>query len=406
MVLSRFRLDYASSRLLELQQAFARLILFGVDMKIYRGISAFFLAALLLPFPVRAQTSTDEMRAVYAAFEKLQIYLAEPQKFEDPNNRSEVRALLVSLSDGFKKADHLSTKFKNEVGFNASLSLVQDILSDAIKRFDENKPSYSLWRVRGVSNNCVACHSTHNIPLSFQANSELPAKLTPFERGNFYLATRQFSKADAAYVDALQNKEHPVDTLEVLRKWLIVQTHAGANPKHAYQALEGLTRSLKLSSYEKDVTGRWLKSLQRWASEKSNTPTFGSARTLITKAISSDPLDPWTDDVSLLRAAAQLQGLLPSLKASEHSQALYLLGASYLKLSPYFIEELPEFYLRLCIEEAPGSEQAKSAYKLYQDSVTAAFSGSHGSRIPSDIQVLLMEMYAKAYGIPSFDGKI
>ena len=361
---------------------------------------------LLAPSISYCEDVREDMRSVYSAFEKLQGYIANPQAFEDLKNHDEILALLRTISDNFKKVDHQESRFKGEVGFEPTLQLVQDILNDAIKRFEEGKAFYTLWRMRGLSNNCVSCHATHNVALHFESKDNLASNLTSLERGNFYLATRQFDKAQAAFVEALKSKDSSADNLEVLRKWLIVETRVKPKPEHARIALQGYLRELKLTAYEKAEIERWIKSFKGWEESKEGAPNFAQAQRLIRKSISMDPLNPWTDEVTLLRATAQMQSVMPTLKRAEYSQALYLLGASYVKLSAYFVDELPEFYLRLCIDLSPGSDEAKAAFKLYEDSVTAAFSGSHGTHIPSDIKVTLMELYKKAYGIPVFDGKI
>ena len=356
---------------------------------------------------VLAEEVNKEMLGVYAAFKKLQPFMAKSGGFEDPANQSEIKSLLQTISQKFHTVDEVSSRYQKEPGFNATAKLVHEMLDDSSKRFNEGNKSYALWRLRGLSTHCMTCHATYNVELNFRDKSSDIANLPAIDRANFYFSSRQFAEASKAYLEAIEKSPAQFDTIEALKKWLIVQTRVNANPKDAEKTLSLLLPKLKLPVYEQEEVQSWINSLKNWSSNKEQITGLPNAEQLIRQAVSIDPLSDKKDEVTLLRATAHLHNLLPTLKEKEdRSRALYLLGFCYNKLQSFFIDDLPEIYLRLSIEEFPGSKSAKAAFELYKEIVALSFTGSAGTDIPEDVQINLIELHKKAYNIPAFTGKI
>jgi hypothetical protein len=112
--------------------------------------------------------------------------------------------------------------------------------------------------------------------------------------------------------------------------------------------------------------------------------------------------------VALLRGTAILHEQLEAgtLKAAERPRALYLLGFAYLQVPLFFAEDWAEIYLERCINEFPGSEDAKRSYRVYRDHVLDDYTGTGGTSLPDDIKLHLEGLRAKAYGEPSFGGMV
>jgi hypothetical protein len=67
---------------------------------------------------------------------------------------------------------------------------------------------------------------------------------------------------------------------------------------------------------------------------------------------------------------------------------------------------LPDAYLIQCIDEFPGTDDAKRAFTLYRELVVLAFSGSGGTDLPTDVRVKLMELHDKAFHVVKLDGRV
>lgn len=371
-----------------------------------RALLILFSSVLVFSTALYAEEVSKEMRQVYAAYKNLQTFLTKPQTFEDSKNEKEIRSLLQNISKNFHRVDEMSSRYQKEPGFVATAELVHEMLDDSYKRFNEGNKSYALWRLRGLNAHCITCHATYNVKLQFEDNSSETAGLPPIDRADFYFSSRQFERASEAYLEIVEKDLSGHETFGALKKWLIVQTRVSADAKEAQQTLTRLLPKLELPVYEKEEIESWIASLKSWPADKKKLELADIER-LIRQSTSIDPLSNEIDEVSLLRATALLHDLLPTLKSKEdRSRALYLLGFSYNKLRSFFIDELPEIYLRLSIEESPGSKNAKSAFELYKEIVTLAFTGSSGTEVPSDVRVNLMELYKKAHNIPPFSGKI
>jgi hypothetical protein len=115
-----------------------------------------------------------------------------------------------------------------------------------------------------------------------------------------------------------------------------------------------------------------------------------------------------TDAVSLLKAAGGLHQHVYGGHASgpQRARALLLLGSVYDELPLFFLPELADIYLEQAMNEFPGSPEARTAYVLYEERVTRAFSGSGGTDLPTEVKVRLMELKRLANGVPEARGKV
>lgn len=140
-----------------------------------------------------------------------------------------------------------------------------------------------------------------------------------------------------------------------------------------------------------------------WAKEaRGKKPSLRRAENLLRQSLGmNDLLDAKESTVELLRATAMLHTLLEQdgdTQNPERGRTLYLLGLSYSRLPLYFVNELPDFFLELCIRENPATKVAKDCYRLYANNTYLDFTGSGGSSVPEDVQQKIERLYKKAYG--------
>ena len=362
-----------------------------------------------------AQEKTASVRAdmnmVYQAFRDLQPYLYSKILFLSDSNNEKIGELLETLSSRFHDVERLDSKYAGEPGFASTLKVMSEMLDDSRSRFKEGKKEYALWRLKTSANYCVSCHTRHEIPVEFSGGAVNLETLNTFEQGEFYLATRQLDKAKEKFLAVVNEPVLGSLRMEALRKWLVLNTRVHPDPQAALQVLNKVRSKVKLSAYEDDEVVNWIHSLRRWQNEsKAEVPPLVKAENLVRQGLGmDDPLMSTRGTVELLRASAILHKLLEdrtNFSKSERAHVLYLLGLVYKELPFFFVDELPEIFLEQSIRENPGSEDAKKAFRLYQEIMTFSYTGSGGTRLPDEILLIMKELHDLAYGIPNMKGQV
>jgi len=352
------------------------------------------------------------MHEAYAAFRDLQKFIVSRQRFQDPANAAEISALMGTLKNSFHKVEGTPTKLSSEPGFASTLKVLNEMLGDAKQRFDEGKSGYALWRLKSASSHCVSCHTRHEVPMEFSDDSVRLGLLSPIERGEFFLATRQFQRAKETFKQAVLDPEGEPIRMSALRNWLLVFTRVQPNPNAALTELTHMLAKTTMRSYDREEIQSWIVSLRRWKGEgkKFDIPVLKRAENLIRQAVGGgDPISARIGTVELLRATAMLHTLLEGnevLGEGDRGYALYLLGLCYSELPSFFVVELPEMFLEQSVREVPSSETAQKAFAKYREVVTLGFTGSGGTRIPDDVLLKFKELHDIAYGTPALKERV
>lgn len=375
--------------------------------------AAGFLCILIsLVFSIRAtaQDLKPAMSKALEAYRALQPFMVGPQRFENPDNHGVISNQIEILRDNIHTAQSVSSKFTKDPGFTASLSILEEHLDDALKRFNAGKKGYALYRLRSVSANCASCHTTYDAGGRLLGLDPSLEGMSNLERGEYYIAARQFDKAEMALDSAVREGKSSLYTTEALRKWLVVRIRMNSNPGSTAETLASVVKQAKLPIDEREEIEGWIESLKNWQTQKKELAnTLESAEKLLRSSLESRGFRLHSvDTVNVLRASAILHNILATQKisGSKRARALLLLGFSYYRLPFFFIDQLPSVYFEQCIEEFPGTSEAKQCYQLHKEKVILDFTGSGGTHIPADVAERLYELYEKAYGVPRFEGKV
>lgn len=344
------------------------------------------------------------MDTVYSAYKEIQPFLVSQKRFGASENHKQISGLLHTLRAGFHTVESFDGQYSEQPGFNANLNLMNQALEDAENRFKSDRKRWSYWRLKTASQNCITCHTTYKVELSFNDRTPPPAGLTSFELGEFFVASRQFNEALDAFYKAAQDRKLGADRFEALKQWLVIRTRVNPEPAKAVLALRNVVRVRGFTHYELEQISEWVTALNSWASEKpGKADDLRKAENLLRQAAAlSDPLLVQSNAVEILRASSLLHNLLAKkneIGKKERAKALYLLGLSYAKLPSFFANELSEFFLERCIRENPKTMTAKRAYTLYRDIVSLGFTGSSGTNLPNDVQLRIRELHDLAYGV-------
>jgi len=349
------------------------------------------------------------MNSLLGAFREIQPYIVNQDRFSDKDNHDEVAELLQTLRANFHKIENVPSKFQPLPGFKENIQTVTDLLDDSSRRFSEGKTAYAWWRLRKLPTECFACHTTYKVSSQYSNESAIAPSLDPLNKGRFLLATRQFKKAEATFREVLKNSEYRFHFDEVLRSLLLVTIRIEHDPKKGIAMFKEILATSNLPEEDAHEVNNWIAQLTAWSKENTRTKrdpiTLGEK--LITTGSSSSPTQT-PNDVALLRGTALLHEQLEAgtVKAAERPHVLYLLGFAYLQVPLFFAEDWAEMHLERCVNEFPGSEDAKRAYRAYRDHILDDYTGSAGTAIPDDIKLHLEGLRAKAYGEPSFTGMV
>lgn len=377
----------------------------------FLALGGFALAVHSMASSVRADVSTVDqqmvrakMHELYVAFRDLQPYLYRREAFLDARNEGAITALLSKLDTGFHRSGFANTSYMQEPGFVSTLRVLNEMLDDARLRFAEGRKGYALWRLKTSSNYCVSCHTRFEVEVDFFDSAASLPGLDKFEQGEFFLASRQFDRAAAAFLAAASAPTERFQAIDALRKWLIIYVRVHPNPKAAIRELGKILRTGEFAEYERQELLGWLESLMAWSKESKAPPdSVEQAELLLRKAEqASDLLAARSGTVELLRATSVLHRIMdlrPEGAAGREAHILYLLGYAYSKLPLYFVNELPELFLERAIREAPDTQDARDAYNLLRDLLVLGYTGSGGTQMPPDVGAQLRELHDLAFGV-------
>ena len=357
-----------------------------------------------------AQELKPAMSKALEAYRALQPFMVGAERFENPDNHGLISSQIQTLRNNIHTAQGVSSKFTKDPGFSTSLTILEEHLDDALKRFNAGKKGYALYKMRSISANCAACHTTYDVGSRLLGPEPSFEGMSNLERAEYHIAARQFDKAEAALDSAVREGKSALYTTEALRKWLVLRIRMNSNPGSTADILSSIAREVKLPIDEREAIQEWIDSLRRWQTEKIElTPTLENAEKLMHSSLGSGGLPlRGIDTVNMLRASATLHSVLASqkLSGSKRARALLLIGLSYYRLPFFFIDQLPAVYFEQCIEEFPGTPEAKQCYQFHKEKVILDFTGSGGTHLPADVAERLYELYEKAYGVPRFEGKV
>jgi hypothetical protein len=362
-----------------------------------------------------AQSIQKEMTTVYTAFRDLQPYFVDQSRFVAEQNAAEISKLLRTLRDSFHSLDDFPSNLKGKVGFEGSVSRTASLLDDANNRFSEGKRDYAWWRMRSLPTHCASCHATYGVGVQFE-DSPLPAdRFSALDRARFFVATRRFEAAKDALLTSLADPNQRTHQAESLRLLLLSLIRVEGSPADAAQVIERAIAAPKIPMDDRADAAQWIQSLKRWSKE---TPakaklTLADGERIVgptLKATTGKPFDlgaPAGDPVALLRGVSILHAVLERAEttAEERRRALLLLGTAYARLDLFFAGGWAELYLEECINEFPGTKEAKKAFEVYRSFVTAGFSGIQGTDLPPEIQLKFDDLGRKAGGQPVFEPK-
>ncbi len=327
------------------------------------------------------------------------------------NKHSELSDLesekLFQLVKSLRSSLHEFKDYPNQSrlpGFKDNLELLNQSLLEIEKNLKSpsSNDDWAIWRVKTISTNCQTCHSNFSVEISFQ-DSDIPAGFDNFEKAEFLLSSRQYQQAEKYYWEFIKAGDYQKNGFNyALNRWIDLIVRILQTPDLGIEKLKLFLKSKpEISRYELEDLKSWQDSLVAWQESGGEiSDDFQVNKKLISNLLNSN--EPAYEKINLIKTLRAAAGFH---KIYEHSQSglehqpeiLYYLGLIYARTPMFFVYELPEIYLKLCINNFPGTPEAQKSFQLLKELVTNGFTGSGGTHLDLDTKKELDRLMQKAY---------
>lgn len=348
----------------------------------------------------------NKMRELYSTLSELLTDVSSDRRFNDPSNYSGIEAKAKKLAT---LSHDLTEKKMIAPDADPTLQMLSGLFSrEANRAYEELKKGhrpYARNLLQSISGYCIACHTRNQTGPNFK---ELPlepgsAVSDHFERGTFYMASRQFDRAQEELSKVIEDHKfatsRPLAWERSIQHYLNIAVRIKQSPSQALEIVNKVIDTQEAPYFLKQTALQWKSSIQEWQNEPKKTlPSeeglYSEATRLAAKGheLQKYPMDR-SGDIYYLRASAVVHDLLKlAPNGNRAAEALLLAGVSYEVLSPLRLDDLHEIYYGACVEKAPHTPVAQLCYQRYQQSVYAGYTGSGGENIPSEVKSHLLKI--------------
>lgn len=275
--------------------------------------------------------------------------------------------------------------------------LIEDVKM-ANESFSVGNDELAKRHLKNVTQHCFFCHtrSKQGLKVNLAWENKSLRGVQPFEKSDYFVATRQFDRARTALNQVLRNGggERSFLREKALNKLLLIELRANEDPKMALEAINQYEKNQKVPPYMKKLVNAWKTDLKTWDKSKDSLKNLRAVQSLVTRA---EMKKMFTYDeianVLYLRASKRLHELLSEKQSrKERAQTYFLLGQSYEALRGAGPWNLNEIYYESCIRKWSHSSLALNCYKKLETSMIIGYTGSAGIFIPYRVRKQLLEL--------------
>ncbi|OFZ31085.1 MAG: hypothetical protein A2622_00330 [Bdellovibrionales bacterium RIFCSPHIGHO2_01_FULL_40_29] len=334
----------------------------------------------------------DSMQNLKRDLVMLQPYIFDKKKFNDPVNKKFLSKSIHELAVDSQNVKHDPIILAKDPTARFVAAEFANEIKQADENFNNGWHEYSRSQLVKVTSYCLECHTRvkDGVEVRLQDSVEPYVNTLPIkDQIEFMVAFRQF---DSAYKLAQQemrkvysHQDLHSDIETVSRLGFMVAVQYMQDKAKAEILTEALSQNKSIPGFLKVKNTSWRNSIQQW--DSNETLTKLSSIRLMLKNKKSD-----IEDMRAIPALLRL--LTDDLTPDELGEALLLTGESYESLNRVSMISLHENYYESCIRRVPQSKWAKTCFKNYQDSVTASYTGSGGTRLPNDVKQKLQTLKA------------
>lgn len=342
------------------------------------------------------------MRDAQQLSNELFSYVWNPTLFNSKNNEPKISALLKELSKDFHEVKKTGTAYELEPGFQIVLSTQRELLKNISSRFNNGQKDYALWKLKGMGQNCIACHSRLNVPYDFFGDVTVKSQKTiegEFSEAEFLFASRKFDQASKNFLEIAQKSAKLPGqsdfSISALKYWLLIEVRVKSRLSEAADSLNKLVKAKLYDQDRSEILNNWVEDLLK-ANQSQETLLANMPDILAEDQNINENRE--REFVANIRATSILHEFLDSNPLStKRKRALLNLGATYLKIPLPSLSVFGPMYLEQTIREYPKTKEAKLSYKLYKQNLEIEFTGSGGLNIDSQ-QKAKLDYFKKLSG--------
>ena len=335
--------------------------------------------------------------------------LFSEKRFNAPENFKRIEEnvkRLAGLAHEMPTGAFAQAKTELAADQDPSLTLISGLFKNeallALTHLRSGHRAYARNVLKTIPNFCIACH-TRSTGLDLSSVQEhVPKSLTPFERAQFFDATRQFDRALDEFEKILSNAptvDRPLEWERAARDGIATAVRVKRDPQRALALVDRVLSSPVAPVFLKENALHWKTSLEEWKNEqpeKSSTADslFSEGKKLVAQArnLQEYPSDR-SADVLYLRASAVLHDFLSRFPDEARvGEVLLLTGMCYESLEDLQVWSMHDLYYEACVRKVPHTPVAHACYARYEQSIFFGFTGSGGTFLPPEVQTHLNQL--------------
>ena len=362
---------------------------------------------LVLHGQVVAQDSTPPqplqttMQEFFQALTSVFPWSLDAQQFQAPEHRQRIQAALLALAQHAEQLGTHGQEAPQSFGF-LRRSLARSA-HDAAERYAQGEYLQARFLLQGLTEHCFACHSRLPNLQPFALGQHFLAatnvtSLPVAQRLKLEVATRQFATALTTCEALLRSAEIPaadIWLMGVFDDYLKLIIRVRNDFPRAITVLTQFLERPDVPGVLRDQLLSWVKALKELHSHGPADDALVRARTLIETGQRRNrfPADH-QGFVYFVVASSLLHRFLTTPPAEAHAlaEAYYLLGITETYISrTSSLSEAP-FFLETAIRLDPTSSIASNAYDVLNLYILTEYTGSLGTRVPSEVQEHLDEL--------------
>lgn len=351
-----------------------------------------YLCALLLICPIQLTASESiksEMKAIHSLVDDIYLFTLKEKRLS--NTEVEKLSESISLLDQHISQIKTDTLPKSPT-FQLSYIMMQEHLEQTQQALSDTDYSYALALVGELPQFCSSCHTQDNASRHFDSTNITNQLKTDFQKGNYHFMMREYQEALLDFNDHLAKQKkikHGYGNTEAMEKILVIYLNIYKDPQSARVYFNRLLDSGKLELGLAVDVNHWLHGFDvvensKYAIHKADD--IDELTKDLIKFTDGGHAPVWIKEEDKV-TAIWIRGLIfdymtqhPQDKDS--AKLLYWLASldSALEYGLYY--QLPELYLKSCVENYPKHSFAQKCFTQYESLITLQYTGSRGTFLP------------------------
>jgi tetratricopeptide (TPR) repeat protein len=345
-----------------------------------------------------------KMQSTAQSFQELLPFIYNEDKFNAEKNSSLIEQKITNYAKSIHKIDKKQAEgFLGDDPYVAqSMTSLQDLTRRSLHSFKRGDRKNSRILLKATTNTCFKCHTRQNAgPQSaYWKNFNVEqVETNKIEKAHILVSMRQYEEAKLYLKEFLKESENrgqfDIPYENALHHYLMISLRGQNTFQSAQDFLRAKILVVKTPTELHYTLKHWAKDLKYWSQRKESLkPNLAMAQKVLAR---NKTRYSQRNLVNNLVATSLLhEYLMQKPQGMDKARAYRLLGRAYDELVIEGYWNLPEVYYEMCINHAPGSNDAKRCFRSLKENVTVGYSGSRGTMVPSQEYKRLDRLRKKA----------